>query len=86
MLRKRRPQNVTSPIVSKMILEYIRAYHHENTFPPTYREIAAYCHITLGRVTRYLEELEKQGKIYREIGKKRGLMLLDEDQDGKNSQ
>lgn len=59
------------------VYEYLRQCARQRQLPPTYREIARHCLLSTGSVTRQLDRLELQGRIRREHGKARGIILLD---------
>ena len=60
------------------LYQFIRAYIHEHGYAPTTREMAGGCFIALSSIPRYLDRLEMQGRISREIGKARSIVLLNE--------
>jgi SOS-response transcriptional repressor LexA len=62
------------------LYQFIHAYVHEHGYAPTTREMAGGCFIALSSIPRYLDRLEMQGRISREIGKARSIVLLE----GKN--
>ncbi len=64
--------------VTDAIHDFIRTYVKEHTYPPTLREIGKGCYLSTSAVTRHLNRLEQQGKIYREAGRARGIRLLDD--------
>ena len=64
-----------SPKQLKM-LSFIRQQMSRSGRPPTYRDIAAHCSITVGTVQDHIEALIKKGFLEREAGLARGLRLV----------
>ena len=60
---------------------FVKAYIKEHTFPPSLREIGEGCFLSMTAVTRHLERLEGEGKLFREPGRARGITLIDENTD-----
>ncbi|MBZ0277423.1 MAG: hypothetical protein K8I60_14855 [Anaerolineae bacterium] len=60
------------------VLEFLRAYWREHTYAPTMREISEGCFMSSANVYRYLDKLEMRGRIRREMGKARSIVILDE--------
>jgi len=56
---------------------FIRSYLTEQNLPPTQREIAEGCFISVGTVTRHLDRLVMYGYIERLENTTRGLRLTD---------
>ena len=65
--------------VTNLVYEYIQAYFHEHGFAPSMRDISEGCYMSPSNVVRYLDKLEAQGRISREVGKPRSIALLDVD-------
>ena len=59
------------------VYSFIRDYTHQFGTPPTLREIRDGCFMSLGSVYRWLDLLEARGRIRRNRGKSRGIILLD---------
>ncbi len=57
------------------VYDFVRAYIQTRGYSPSLREIAAGCHMGRSTVTRYLDRLEVQGRIVREIGTARSIRL-----------
>lgn len=57
------------------IYQFIRQHIKEHTHPPTLREIAVHCFLSVSNVLRYLDRLEMRGYIVREPGRARGITL-----------
>lgn len=58
---------------------FVKDYIKKHTHPPTLREIGEGCYLSISAVTRHLERLEGEGKLFREPGRARGITLVDED-------
>lgn len=59
------------------VYHYIQQYIAEHGFAPSLRDIAEGCYIGRSTVLRHLDRLEAQGRIMRELGKARGIILRD---------
>lgn len=60
---------------------FVRDYIRKHTHPPTLREIGEGCYLSTSAVTRHLYKLEREGKIFREEGRARGITLLEAEDD-----
>ena len=60
---------------------FIKDYIDKHTFPPSLREIGEGCFLSISAVTRHLERLEGEGKLFREPGHARGITLVEESDD-----
>ena len=58
---------------------FVKDYIKQHTHPPTLREIGEGCFLSTSAVTRHLERLEGEGKLFREPGRARGITLMDDD-------
>lgn len=58
------------------IYRFVDAFIEEHGYSPSLREIGAACHLGRTTVSRYLDKLEGQGKIAREIGRARSIRIL----------
>lgn len=67
--------------VVEEVYEYIRDYMREHKFAPSMRNISAGCHMSLSSVIRYLDRLEIQGRIRRELNTPRSIVLTDEEEE-----
>ena len=70
-----------APITEKVkeLYDYIRAYHRENRFPPTVREIQKHFGIkSTASVSYYLKQLEADGLIRHSKQKKRSIEIVGE--------
>ena len=65
--------------VTQSVYLFLKDYIKKHTHPPTLREIAEGCHLSPSAVTRHLERLEGEGKLFREPGRARGITLTDDD-------
>jgi repressor LexA len=62
----------------KRIIEFIRRFYHDRSYPPTVREIVNGCGISSTSVADYnLDILEKRGYIRRHPGISRGIEMLE---------
>ncbi len=59
------------------VYTFLREYIQQHHLPPTLREIAEGCYIGTSTTLRCLDRLEAQGRISREPGKARGIILLE---------
>jgi SOS-response transcriptional repressor LexA len=57
---------------------FIKKYIEDHTHPPTLREIGEGCFMSPSSVLRHLDKLEKEGMLFREEGKARGITLVDD--------
>lgn len=57
------------------VYAFIHNYITQNHVSPSIREIAAGCYINVATVIRYLDKLEAQGKISRDLRKARSIRL-----------
>jgi SOS-response transcriptional repressor LexA len=62
---------------TEAILAFIKAYTDANHTPPTIREIAAGCFVSVGTVTNHLFVLEHTGRIARKPNQARSIVILD---------
>ena len=69
------PEITTTERVYLFIKDYIKKHTH----PPTLREIGEGCFLSTSAVTRHLDRLEGQGKLFREPGHARGITLTYDD-------
>lgn len=65
--------------VTNQVYEYIQVYFQEHGFAPSLRDISEGCYMSPSNVVRYLDKLEAQGRISRELRKPRSIALLNED-------
>jgi repressor LexA len=63
-------------LVTEKIYVYIRDYIQQHGFPPSQREIADACFVSVSALVRHLDRLEHQGRISRELGKARSINIL----------
>jgi SOS-response transcriptional repressor LexA len=61
----------------EVVYRFIRDYTHRHGTPPTLREIRDGCFMSLGNIYRRLDILEARGRIRRNRGKSRGIILSD---------
>jgi SOS-response transcriptional repressor LexA len=61
------------------IYQFLVTFIDEHGYPPSYREIAEQCYVGRTSVPRYLDRLEIQGRITREIGQARSIRVVRED-------
>jgi repressor LexA len=59
------------------ILDFIRAYHGENEYFPSLREIAAHFEVSIGTVQTHLDYLKRKGALDWDKGKPRALRIGD---------
>ena len=64
---------------TQMVYLFVKDYIKKHTHPPTLREIAEGCFLSISAVTRHLDRQEGQGKLFREPGRARGITLVDDD-------
>lgn len=64
---------------TEVVYAFVKAYIKKHTHPPTLREISEGCFLSVSSVTRHLDRLEGQGKLFREPGRARGITLVDDD-------
>lgn len=76
-LRARQRAQQFDQLCSDMLL-FIRNYIEEHTHAPTLEEIGEACFLSKTGTLRYLSELEKQGKLWRQPYRPRGIVLLDD--------
>jgi DNA-binding MarR family transcriptional regulator len=69
-------QKQTQETLTNSVLQFIEAYIDEHHFSPSVREIGENCLIGRTTVTRYLDRLEAQGRIRRELGIARSITLV----------
>lgn len=60
----------------KKILEYIEKYTNDNSYPPTFKEIASKFEITVGTVQDHIFALQKKGYLDRKPDTARGFKLI----------
>lgn len=58
------------------VYAFICNYIETQGYPPSQREIAQGCFMSVGNVVRYLDKLEARGFLYREPNIPRGIQLL----------
>jgi SOS-response transcriptional repressor LexA len=68
---------VTKSTLQESIYTFLREYQAREGVVPSYREIAAACHCSLGSVERHLALLESRGLVERRARTKRGYMVVD---------
>ena len=64
----------------EVIYTFICVYIGEHGYSPSLREIGAHCYMGRSTVIRYLDRLEAQGRISRDLGKARSISLLDREE------
>jgi repressor LexA len=69
---------VEQPTTKEAVYLFVKDYIKRHTFPPSLREIGKGCFISTSAVTRHLDRLEWEGKLFREPGRARGITLVDE--------
>lgn len=57
------------------ILDFIRAYHSENEYFPSLREIAGHFEVSIGTVQTHLDYLKRKGALNWDKGKPRALRI-----------
>jgi SOS-response transcriptional repressor LexA len=62
----------------EIVYKFIRDYTRRHGNPPTLREIRDGCFMSVGNVYRRLDILEARGRIRRNKGKSRGVILSDD--------
>lgn len=74
------------PYVSKnqheildQLFDFIQKYMVEHGYSPSFDEIAENCHLSRSSVVHYLSRLEIQGRIRREFGKARSIVIMKND-------
>jgi len=60
---------------AEVVYAFIEKFIHEHGYSPSMREIGFGCHIGRSTVLRYLDRLEAQGRISRELGTARSISL-----------
>jgi len=60
----------------KKILEYIEKHTNDNSYPPTFKEIASKFDITVGTVQDHISALQKKGYLDRKPDTARGFKLI----------
>ena len=63
---------------TEQVYAFIRSYFEEHGFAPSLREIAVQCFMARATALRYLDRLEAQGRISRELGRARSIRLLNQ--------
>lgn len=63
------------------VFTFLAAFIAEHGYSPSLREISAHCYIGRSTVIHYLDRLEAQGRISREEGKARSIVLISSDGD-----
>lgn len=71
-----RKHKVTQEELTQSVLQFIEDYIEEHRYSPSIREIGDQCLIGRTTVTRYLDRLEIQGHITRDLGVARSITLL----------
>lgn len=69
-------------VIAEKVYVYIRTYFKQHGFAPSLRDISEGCSMSHSNVIRYLDKLEAQGLISRELRKPRSISLLDELDEG----
>jgi SOS-response transcriptional repressor LexA len=69
---------VRRPKTTRYVYIFIKKYIEDHTHPPTLREIGEGCFMSPSSVLRHLDKLEKEGMLFREEGKARGITLVDD--------
>jgi len=64
------------PEILEEVFEFICKHWAQFGYGPSLREIALACYISRPNVYRYLDRLEVEGRIAREPGISRGIILL----------
>lgn len=64
---------------SLQVYEYLKIYINCHQYAPTIREIAGDCYLGLSTVISHLDKLEAWGKIRRERGQARSIVLVEEE-------
>jgi repressor LexA len=64
---------------TQTIYLFVKDYIKKHTYPPSLREIGEGCYLSTAAVTRHLERLEVEGKLFREPGRARGITLTNDD-------
>jgi hypothetical protein len=67
-------QETKQPLL-EAVYNFIFEYIQQNSSSPTLREIAAGCYLGISTTYRFLDKLEAQGRIQRELGKSRNIRL-----------
>ena len=66
-------------VVTARVYDVIRAYFKQYGFAPSLRDISEACYMSPSNVVRYLDKLEAQGRISRELRKPRSIAILGRD-------
>ena len=64
--------------MTETVYNIVQAYVAEHGFPPTLREISAKVHLAPSGVSHYLDKLEARGRLTRQPGQARGIVLCGE--------
>ncbi|MEP7293391.1 MAG: hypothetical protein ABI835_16525 [Chloroflexota bacterium] len=64
---------------TQTVYVFVKSYIRQHTHPPSLREIGEGCFLSTAAVTRHLDRLEHEGKLFREPGRARGITLTNED-------
>ncbi len=78
----RRMSAITMPATprnSEMVLEFIRRYMQENGYSPSLRDIGVACELSIPSIILCLTWLEGQGRIRRQAGIARSIVVIDMD-------
>jgi len=67
---------------TQAVYVFIKDYIKKHTYPPSLREIGEGVYLSTAAVTRHLERLEVEGKLFREPGRARGITLSNDEEDG----
>lgn len=67
---------MTPDDMTEQVYAFIRLTIERFGMPPTFREIATGCFISLGTVMRHVDRLEAQGRLVREQNKARSIRLV----------
>jgi len=68
---------------TQVVYLFLKDYIKQHTYPPSLREIAEGCYLSVAGVLRHLDHLEWEGKLRREPARARGITLVDEDEQAK---
>lgn len=63
------------------VYAFLETFIAEHGYSPSLREISAQCYIGRSTVIHYLDRLEAQGRLSREEGKARSIVLISSDGD-----
>lgn len=60
----------------KEILEYVKSYSRLNSYPPTFKEIAAHFDVAIGTIQDHISALQKKGYLEKKKDTARGFKIL----------